>query len=69
MCYMVTNGFIVYIKTDDIYKDIAKYVEKRFDTYGYELERLLSKENDKKSHWPNQRQITWKSHKFFWLMG
>ena len=55
MCYMVTNGFIVYINTDDIYKDIAKYVEKRFDTYGYELERLLSKENDKKSNWPNQR--------------
>ena len=32
MCYMNTDGFIVYIKTDDIYKDIAKDVETRFDT-------------------------------------
>ena len=24
LCYMDTDSFIVYIKTDDIYKDIAK---------------------------------------------
>ena len=29
---MDTDSFIVYIKTDDIYKDIAKDVETRFDT-------------------------------------
>ena len=29
---MDIGSFIVYIKTDDIYKDIAKYVETRFDT-------------------------------------
>ena len=29
---MDTGSFIVYIKTDDIYKDIAKDVETRFDT-------------------------------------
>ena len=28
--------FIVYIKTNDIYKDIAKNVETRFDTSNYE---------------------------------
>ena len=33
LCYMDTNSFIVYIKTDDIYKDIAEDVETRFDTY------------------------------------
>ena len=30
--YMDTDSFIVYIKTDDIYKDIAEDVETRFDT-------------------------------------
>ena len=29
---MDTDNFIVYIKTDDIYKDIAEDVETRFDT-------------------------------------
>ena len=27
LCYMDTDGFIVYIKTDDIYKDIAEDVQ------------------------------------------
>ena len=31
-CYMDTNSSIVYIKTEDIYKDIAEDVESRFDT-------------------------------------
>ena len=31
-------GYIVYIKTDDIYKDIAEDVETRFDISNYELE-------------------------------
>ena len=35
---MDTDSFIVYIKTDDIYKDIAHDVETRFDTSNYESE-------------------------------
>ena len=35
---MDTDSFIAYIKTDDIYKDIAEDVEKIFDTSNYELE-------------------------------
>ena len=35
LCYMDTNSFIVYIKTDDIYKDIAEDIETRFDTSNY----------------------------------
>ena len=31
LCYMDTDSLIVYIKTDDIYKDIAEDVETRFD--------------------------------------
>ena len=32
MCYMDTDGFMVYMKTDYVYKDIAEDVETRFDT-------------------------------------
>ena len=52
--YMFTlYGFIVYIKTDDIYKHIVEDVETRFDTSNYELkcnsiERLLPKVKNKK---------------------
>ena len=38
LCYMDTNIFIVYIKTDNIYKDTAEDVEPRFDTSNYESE-------------------------------
>ena len=49
---MDTNSFIAYIKTDDLYKDIAD-VETRFDTSNYELEcnsneRPLPKGKNKK---------------------
>ena len=32
LCYMDTNSFIVPVKTENIYKDIAEDVEARFDT-------------------------------------
>ena len=32
LCYMDTDSFIMHIKTEDFYKDIAHDVEKRFDT-------------------------------------
>ena len=41
---MDTDSFILYIKPDDIDKDIAEYVEIRFDTLKYELDRPLPKE-------------------------
>ena len=47
-CYMDTDSFIVYIKTDDIYNDIEEDVETRFDTSNYELEKLLPKGENKK---------------------
>ena len=46
---MGTGSFIVYIKIDDIYKNIAEDLETRFDTSNYELDRLLlSKGKNKK---------------------
>ena len=41
---MDRDSFIVHIKTDDIYKDLAEDVETRFYTSNYELDRQLSKE-------------------------
>ena len=40
---MDTDSFIVYLKTDNIYKYIAEDVETRFDTSNYELDRPLPK--------------------------
>ena len=37
--YMNTDSSIVYINTDDIYKDMAEGVETRFDTSNYKLKR------------------------------
>ena len=41
LCYMDTDSFMAYIKTEDIYVDIAKDVETRFDISDYELDKLL----------------------------
>ena len=48
LCYMDTDSFIVYIKTDDIYKNIADDVETRFDTSNFKLDRPLPKGEYKK---------------------
>ena len=37
LCYMDTDSFIMDIKTNDFYKDIANDVENRFDTSNYEV--------------------------------
>ena len=39
---MDTDSFIIYIKTQDVYEDIAHDVEKRFDTVNYELNGPLA---------------------------
>ena len=41
LCYMDTDSFIIHIKTEDFYKDVANDVEKRFDTSNYEVNRPL----------------------------
>ena len=48
LCYMDTDSFIVHIKTEDFYEDIANDVEKRFDTSNYEVNRPLPTRKNKK---------------------
>ena len=42
---MDTDSFIVHLKTDSIYADIAKDVKSRFDTPNYEIGRPLPEGN------------------------
>ena len=45
ICYMDTDSFIIYIKTEDFHKDIADDVEKIFDTSNYieDLQETIKK--------------------------
>ena len=48
LCYMDTDSFIMNIKTNDFYKDIANDVQNRFDTSNYEVNRRLPTGKNKK---------------------
>ena len=40
LCQVDRDSFIMYIKRDDIYKDIEKDIENRFDTSNYVLDQI-----------------------------
>ena len=46
--YMDTDSFVMHIKTNDFYKDIAGDVKNRFDTSNYEANRPLPTGKNKK---------------------
>ena len=48
LCYMDTDSFIFYIKTEEIYSDIAKDIETRFDNSNNGLIKPLLKGKNKK---------------------
>ena len=48
LCYMDTDSFVMNIKTEYFYKDIANDVEKRFDTSNYKVDRQLPTGKNKK---------------------
>ena len=48
LCYMDMDSFIMNIKTNDFYEDIANDVEDRFDTSNYEVNRPLPMGKNKK---------------------
>ena len=41
LCYMGTDSFIIHIKIEEFYKDIANDDEKRLDTSTYEFDKKL----------------------------
>ena len=47
-CYSYTISFIVHVKTEDVYKDIAEDAESRFDTSNYEVDIPLPIGDNKK---------------------
>ena len=47
LCFMNTDSFIIFLKAEDIYVDIAKDVETRFDISNYELDKSLAKGENK----------------------
>ena len=53
LCYMDTDSFIIYVETEDFYKDISNDVDKWFDTsdYSKDINRSLEKGKNKKVHW------------------
>ena len=54
LCYMDTDSFIMHIKTEDFYEDIANDVEKRFDTSIYEVNKPLPTGKNKKNKSKNE---------------
>ena len=48
LCYMDTDSFIIYLKTEDVYEVIADDVEKKIDTPNYEFDRPLPTSKNKK---------------------
>ena len=63
LCYMDTDSFIVHLKAEDIYKDIAEDVETRFGTSNFEIDKPLPV--GKKNDWVNERWIRWTNHETF----
>ena len=41
LCYTDTDSFVINIKTNDFYKDIAQDIQQRFDTSNYSFDRPL----------------------------
>ena len=65
LCYMDTDSFIMNVKTEDFYKDIANDVEKKYDTSNYACERPLPIGKNKKKHWFNEGELGGKIMKEF----
>ena len=55
LCYMDTDSIRVYIKTEDIYKEITKDVEAGFDTLNNKFNKWFPKRKKWKSDWFSER--------------
>ena len=61
---MDTDSFIVHVKTDNVYKDIADNVETRYDTSNFEIEDHHHI-NGQKRIWTNERSTRCTNHENF----
>ena len=59
---MDTDSFLIYIKTEEAYEDIEHYVEKRFYTWNYEVNRPLPAGKILKNNWINERSTRQKNY-------
>ena len=48
LCYMDTDSFVIYVKAEDFYEDLANDIEKWFDTSNYDYNRPLPIGKNKK---------------------
>ena len=65
LCYMDKYSVTVHVPTEDIYGDIAKDVEARFDTSHYKLDWRLPKGKNKKVIDVMKDELGWKILKEF----
>ena len=66
ICYVIC--FITYLKAEDIYKDIAKDVEKRSETSNYGLEMLLPNKKTKRIIDVMRDELGKKNHESIFLI-
>ena len=64
LCYMDTDSFIMHIKTEYFYKDIANDVEKRFDASNYQVNRPLPTGKNKKVIGVMKDELGEKTHSY-----
>ena len=67
LCYMDTESFIMHIKTEDFYKDIADDVEKRFDTSNYEVNWPLPAGKNKKVIGLTKYELLFNGYWWAWI--
>ena len=67
MCYMDTDSFIVYVKTEDVCADVAKYVKIRIACSNYEVKWTLRTLNTEhlNEHCAAHLAVRWAAHNIF----
>ena len=54
LCYMNADSFVYDIQTDNFYKDIASYVEARFNTRQLQLQPFSSHKSKQEGYWRDE---------------
>ena len=68
LCYIDAGSFTVYIKADDVYKDIVGDVETRFDSSNYDLDKSLPKGKNKKAIGLMKDELGFKNNEsIYWI--